>query len=724
MDGTATLFDADAAAYSATVEVLGVIFRAEDDGYAVLEVQEVDSGEGFALVGPVAHLGVGDRAEISGEWQTHARYGRQLRAQGALPLDPADREGQIAYLTTLRHIGPARAERLVEEHGETVLGAIAADPEGVFGSLRGVSASQAAAAAASWHASRAVRELHVQLAPHGLAHLAAPIHARFGERSMAILHEDPYRLTEVDGVGFARADKIALAADVPPESSARAQAAAVYALSESEQQGNTFLPLAELSRRAAKLLGLTPDPEVLAEASGLTVEEGRAYRRLTLESEVAVAHSLAERCAAPPHLDFDPGESPPRDEAGAELTDEQWAAVRGAFGARISVLTGGPGVGKTACTRAIVEQADAAGVRIGLCAPTGRAARRLEEATGHPAQTIHRMLEWMPGREPAFRPGHPLPAELVVVDESSMLNLRLIEVLLGGLAESTHVVFVGDADQLPPIGAGKPFEDLIESGVAPVVRLTQIFRQAARSMITTAAHEINRGRQPHLTPGEDQQRDFFFVERPSPERALDTVVEVVTERAPSSFGVDPVREVQVLAPMYRGTIGIDALNERLQAELNPSGRRAVGERFRIGDRLIQTRNSHELGLMNGSIIFLRADDPDEEEILVDTDEGEQLTIPYGETATLRLAYAISVHKAQGCEVPVVVAVCHRSHARMLSRPLLYTAITRARRSCVLIGDRGALASAVRRDDGSGRHSGLAERLRDGTTEQGSLNRLA
>jgi exodeoxyribonuclease V alpha subunit len=714
MDGTATLFDADAAAHSATVEVLGVIFSAEDDGYAVLEVQDADSGEGFALVGPVAHLSAGDRAEVSGDWQTHSRYGRQLRARGALPLDPADREGQIAYLTTLRHIGPARAERLVDEHGEGVLGAIAADPAGVFAALRGVSAAQAAAATESWHASRAIRDLHVQLAPHGLAHLAAPIHARFGERSLAVLHEDPYRLTEVAGVGFARADRIALAADVPPESERRAQAAAVFALSEAEQQGNAYLPVDELNRRTARLIGLRPDPDVPAQARGLLLDEGRAYRELTHASEVAVAATLAARAAAGPHLDHDPGESPPED-GGAEetrrLTEEQWAAVRGAFAARISVLTGGPGVGKTACTQAIVAEAERAGVSIALCAPTGRAARRLEEATGHEAQTIHRMLEWMPGREPGYRPGHPLPADLAIVDESSMLNLRLIEVLLGGLAESTHVVFVGDADQLPPIGAGKPFEDLIASGVAPVVRLTQIFRQAARSMITTAAHEINQGRPPHLQPAGDQDHDFFFIDRPSPERALETVVEVVAERAPARFGVDPIREVQVLAPMYRGAVGIDALNERLQARLNPDGAAAVSERFRIGDRLIQTRNSHELGLMNGSIVFLRADDPEEESIVVDTDEGGELVIPHGETATLRLAYAISVHKAQGCEVPVVVGVCHRSHARMLTRPLLYTAITRARQSCVLVGDPGALEMAVRRDDSGSRHSALAERLR-------------
>jgi exodeoxyribonuclease V alpha subunit len=709
MPATATLFDADAASYTGTIEVLGVIFKAEDDGYAVLEVRDAEGdGFGFAVVGPVGHLDAGDRAEVSGEWQTHSRYGRQLRASGALPLDPTDHEGQIAYLTSLRHIGKARAERLVDEHGEGVLQVIAEDPHRAFSALSGVGHDQAAAATESWHASRAVRDLHVQLAPHGLAHLAAPIHARYAERSMAILHEDPYRLTEVAGVGFARADKIALAADVPPESDRRAQAAAVYALIEAEQRGNTNLPLDELTRRAAKLLGLLPEPEVLAESPGTLVDEGRVYRLGTHASELAVAATLRARAAEPAFLDHDPGDEP-RD----NLTDEQWAAVRGAFAARVSVLTGGPGVGKTVCTRQIVAEAEAADAVVALCAPTGRAARRMEEATGHEARTIHRLLEWFPGREAAFRPGRPLPVDLVIVDESSMLNLRLIEVLLNGLAESTHVVFVGDADQLPPIGAGKPFEDLIASDIAPVVRLNQIFRQAARSMITTAAHEINHGREPHLEPGPDQDRDFFFIERTNAERALETVVEVVAERAPASFEVDPIRDVQVLAPMYKGPVGIDALNERLQARLNPDGKKALGGRFRIGDRLIQTRNSHELGLMNGSVVFLRRDDPAEELIRVDTDEGGSLIIPYGETATLRLAYAISVHKAQGCEVPVVVGVCHRSHSRMLTRPLLYTAITRARSSCVLVGDRAALASAVGRDDGGGRHSGLAARLRDG-----------
>ncbi len=708
MNGTGILFDADEADFSGTVEVLGVVFSSEDDGYAVLEVEDADSGEGFSLVGPVGHLSTGDRAEVSGDWQTHSRYGRQLRATGALPLDPADRKGQISYLTSLRHIGPVRAERLVEAHGARVLEAIATDPEGIFGTLQGVTPEQAAVAADSWHASRAIRHLHIQLAPHGLAYLAAPIHARFAEKALATLQGDPYRLTEVEGIGFIRADRIALAAGVLPESDRRAQAAAVYALSEAEQEGHTYLPVEDLARRTSKLLGLHPDPDVLVEAPGLLVDDARAYREVTHESEISVAETLCARAASPPNIDYDPGAD---EDPEGELTPEQWAAVRAAFVSRVSILTGGPGVGKTVCTRAIVAEAERADATIALCAPTGRAARRIEEATGHEAETIHRMLEWRPGGQPNYKPGHPLPVDMVIVDEASMLNLRLMEVLLGGLAESTHIVFVGDADQLPPIGAGKPFEDLIDSGIAPVVRLNQIFRQAARSMITTAAHAINNARPPRLQPEEDQEQDFFFIARPDPESTLNTVVEVVAERAPKRFGVDPIRDVQVLAPMYKGAVGIDALNRRLQERLNANGKPAFRNRFRVGDRLIQTRNSAELGLMNGSIVFLRSDDPDDEEIMVDTDDGASLVIPYGEADALQIAYAISVHKAQGCEVPVVVAVCSRSHTRMLSRPLLYTAITRARKSCVLVGDPTTLEISVRRNRGTDRYSALAERLR-------------
>lgn len=689
-----------------------MIFSAPDDGYAVLEVLDTDSGQDVIMVGPVGHLAAGDRAQVTAEWQTHPKHGVQLKATGALPLDPVGREGQLAYLTTLRHIGPARAEQLLDVHGDAVLEVIAADPAGTFAGLRGLSRKQAGAAAESWNATRAVRDLHVQLAPHGLAHLAARLHARHGADAMRVLHEDPYSLTEIDGVGFRRADLIALAADVPRDSDRRAQAAGVFALQEAERQGHTHLPLPELTRRTATLIEMQPDPGVLVDAYGLVAEEDRIYRRPTHDCELDVARTLARRAAAPPTLEHDPG-TEPKD----SLTEEQWDAVRGAYASRFSILTGGPGVGKTVCLRAIVAEAKAADLTIALCAPTGRAARRMEEATGHTAATIHRLLEWNMAGEPKHNPGHPLPADLVIVDEASMLNLRLAEVLLNGIAESTHVVWVGDADQLPPVGAGKPFSDLIRSEITPVTRLTRIFRQAAQSMITTAAHEVNQGRLPHLEPAPGQERDFFFVERRSAERALDAVVEMVSERVSSAFGLDPVRDVQVLAPMYKTAVGIDALNERLQEKLNPHGAPALNERFRLGDRLIQTRNSHELGLMNGSICFLVDDAPDEEACVLETDDGQTIVVPYDDADALRLAYAISVHKSQGCEVPVVVCVCHRSHARILSRPLVYTAITRAKQTCVLVGEKQALELAVRRDDSGARHSYLAQRLRS-PKEQG------
>jgi len=695
--------------FDGPVEVRTVIFTAEDDGYAVVEVRD-DSGEEFIAIGTIAHLQPGERARLTGEWSHHTRYGPQLKVGTALPMDPADREGQIAYLATLAHIGPVRAEALCNLYGDTVLEKIAADPVGVFSSIPRLGGRQAEAAAESWYSTRAVRDLHVNLAPLGLAHLAGRIHATFGDRAMSIIHEDPYRLTEVDGVGFIRADAIALAADVPAESDRRAQAAAWYLIGEAERRGHTHLPIDELVAAAAKLLGYRPDPAVLVAGRGLVEEDGLLYRQHTHEREIWVANDLRERALEDSAIELKV--DPEQDDS---LTPEQWHAVTEAFGSRISVVTGGPGVGKTVCTRAIVDHARASNMRVGLCAPTGRAARRLTDATKVGAKTIHGLLEWRPGSQPGFGPGHPLPLDMLIVDESSMINLHMAEVLLSGLGVNTHIVLVGDADQLPPVGAGKPFADLIESGIVPVTRLTHIFRQAARSMITTAAHEINQGRPPHLVPEPDQVRDFHFVERNTPERCRSAVVEMVSERVKAGLGRDPIRDAQVLAPVYRGEAGIDALNKALQDRLNPNGRPAMSDRFRIGDRLIQTRNAHELGLMNGTICFLVDDDPDEEMVVLETDVGEEVIVPYSESGDLRLAYAISVHKSQGCEIPVVIFVCSRSHSGMLTRPLIYTAITRAKEMCVLVGDRPALEAGVRRDEGGGRHSSLAMRLA-GTTQ--------
>lgn len=527
---------------------------------------------------------------------------------------------------------------------------------------------------------------------------------------MEVIRTDPYALTEVEGVGFKRADAIALEAGVPPESDRRAQAATLYLLSEAEKKGHTHLPLDTLAGGLEPLLGRVPAQGVIIAGPGLAVDGERLYRQVTLDRERWCATDLAERTGEPAWLDLEP--EPPE---GTDLTGEQWKAVEGAFSARVSVITGGPGVGKTVCTREVVGAAKEAGLRVLLAAPTGRAARRMSEATGIEAFTVHRLLEWRPGSEPGFGPDRTLPADLIVVDEASMINLRMFEVLLGGVAHETHLVLVGDADQLPPVGAGKPFSDLIESGLVPTTRLTHIFRQAARSMIITAAHQVNAGAPPSFEPEADQETDLFFLDRPSADQVADSVVDLVGDRVSAGLGLDPARDAQVLVPVYRGEAGIDALNERLQARLNPAGRPAFEGRFRLGDRLIQTRNAHEIGLMNGTICFLVGDDPEEGSLVLETDDGETVVLPYEEARDLRLAYAISVHKSQGCEIPVVVFVCQRAHTGMLTRPLIYTAITRARKMCVVVGDRLSLDRGVRRDDGGRRYSSLPERLKAGAS---------
>jgi len=701
---TAEPLFSDEAGFAGPVTALHVIFTAPDDGYAIVEVRD-ESGDEFIATGPLAHLNPGERCRLTGQWQEHSRYGRQLRATVAVPMDPDDRAGQVAYLSSLRNIGEVRAEALCDLHGPAVLDRIAEDPGAAFGALPGLGPKRVEAAVASWYETRAVRDLHVELGPHGLAHLATRISARFGDDALRVLREDPYRLTEVDGVGFQRADTIAQGAGVPPESDRRAQAAAWFLLGEAERRGHTHLLLDELTRRTTGLLGLEADPDVLLGSPGLIAEDDRIYRERTLSREQSVASDLRDRAEAGPSLDLTPEQ-----DARSDLTAEQWQAVLSAFTARISVVTGGPGVGKTVCTREIVDAARGARFRVGLCAPTGRAARRMSEATGSEAHTIHRLLEWRPGSEPAYKPGRPLPLDLLIVDEASMINLQMAEVLLGGIGLDTHIVLVGDADQLPPVGAGKPFADLLESGLVPATRLTHVFRQAAQSMIITAAHEVNQGRAPHLTPEPGQQQDFHLVERVGGSQVKRAVVEMVAERVEAGLGLDPIRDAQVLAPIYRGDAGIDALNRELQNRLNPDGRRAVRDRFRIGDRLIQTRNAYDLGLMNGTICFLTDDDPDEELAVLETDDGQDVILPWDEAGDLRLAYAISVHKSQGSEIPVVIFVCHRSHAGMLTRPLIYTAITRARKMCVLVGDRPALEAGVRRDESGSRNSSLALRL--------------
>ncbi|MQA74103.1 MAG: AAA family ATPase [Solirubrobacterales bacterium] len=682
------------------------LFRSPDEAFAVLLAED---GEGATLTaaGPLAHLSPGDRVRLVGSWEEHARYGRQVRAEAGYVLDPDDAQSVRKYLTTIRHIGKHRARLLADRYPLGLFEAIDGDPEAVFRSLPGVGGRGARQAAESWRERRALRDLYLLLAPHGAGWLARTLRERHGAAAAALVRQDPYRLTEEHGIGFATADAIARAHGVPADAPGRLRAAALHVLGRAEARGHTYLPLTELRRAAASLVGELPLATLEGlHADGRIVLDGdRGALASTWHAERRSGEALARLIAAGPAFRTrlprhpDPG-----------LSEEQSRAVEAAFARRLSLVTGGPGTGKTTLVRSIVALAARAKRDVALCAPTGRAARRLEEATGHAATTIHRLVEWLPGEGPARGAAHPLECDLLVVDESSMLSLGVATMLLDAVGDRTHVVLIGDADQLPPVGAGKPFADLIESGRAPHARLTHVFRQAARSLIVQAAHAINRGEPPSTRPGEDGLRDFFFLPVEAASDAADLVVELASKRLARHYGVDPIRELQVLAPIYAGPLGVDSLNGRLRALLNADGNECLEGAVREGDKLIQTRNDYETGLMNGQIVIAVGEDGEGEKLVVEADDGRTVAIAAERARWLRPAYAISVHKSQGCEMPVVVVPVHASHGALLSRNLLYTAVTRAKRVCVVVGQRHALRRAVARVEASGRYTRLAELL--------------
>jgi exodeoxyribonuclease V alpha subunit len=710
------------------VTVRYVRYANEQTGWAVLDAAGPD-GTPVALVGPLVHLEEGERARIVGDWVTDSRYGRQVKVSEARPLPPQDLATLTGYLRRIKHVGARRAEDLVGRFGpEQVLDVIDQDPEHAFAQV-GLRAARAQEAAESWQKLRVTRRLHLLLAPHGLAYLAPRIHDHYGTAAHQILTEDPYRLTSVFGVGFAIADRIARTAGTPHDPAKREQAAVMHALAEAERGGSTCLPVPALRAEAAQLLGgeIAEERIDALVADGHAVREGEwVYRRATAELEAELATRVDALVAAAPterlagRRDGDAKsapEAPDAPSAPGELTAEQTAALEAAFVHRLSVITGGPGTGKTASIKTIAAQATQRGARVMLVAPTGRAAVRMTEASGLRARTVHSALGWIPGEGPTHDEQDPLSCDLLIVDETSMANLELLVTLLRAVGDGTHVVLVGDADQLAPVGAGKPFAELVACDVVPVARLTHIFRQAADSMIVQGAHAIRRGQSPSFSAGEGMRRDLFLIERASPQAALDEIVSLVAERLPAHYEIDPVRDIQVFAPVYRGDLGIDALNRALRAALNPEGQPVRGGRLRIGDKLMMTgRNLHELGLMNGTVLRLldevdRNAGDDEESALILGAEEAVFRLAHEDADRLALAYACSVHRGQGIELPVSVIVAHpAAGAFFLRREMLYTAVTRSRLATVIVGSRDVVARAARTPDTSRRHGRVAERL--------------
>jgi exodeoxyribonuclease V alpha subunit len=696
-------------------------YASDTTGWAVVDAAGAD-GEPVVLVGPLIHLEERERARVLGTWVDDSRYGPQVKVSEARPLSPTDAETLVLYLRRVRHVGAKRAVRLIDHYGTArVLEEIDRDPEAAFAAA-GLGEGRAAEATASWQGLRVTRQLHMLLAQHGLGYLVQRIHSEYGSDADRVVRSRPYELTSLFGVGFLIADRIARGSGAAADGHARARAGAVHLLSEAERSGSTCLPVDALLAGLAELLGETAPASLLDElvSDGGLVRAGPwIYRTATAELEA----ELAERVQALVDSEVSGRirEPPAAPAEGPALTAEQLAGVLGAFRHRLSLITGGPGTGKTASIRTIAIQAAAQGARLLLVAPTGRAAIRMSEASGVRAKTVHSALGWVPGEGATRDQDDPLPCDLLIVDESSMANLELMVTLLRAVGPQTNVVLVGDADQLAPVGAGKPFAELVGSGVVPATLLTHIFRQAAGSMIVQGAHAIRRGQAPDFGATEGMRRDLFLIERRDPLLARQEIVSLVSERLPSHYGIDPVSDIQVFAPVYRGELGIDALNHALRDALNPDGQPVRGGRLRIGDKLMMTgRNLHDLGLMNGTLLRLldevsgtagSGEDEDDDALILSADDGATFYLPPEEADRLRPAYACSVHRGQGIELPVAVIVAHpAAGAFFLRREMLYTAVTRAKLATVIVGTRDVIARAARTPDTGRRHSRLAERL--------------
>jgi exodeoxyribonuclease V alpha subunit len=731
-------------------------WSSDETGFAIIDADR--AGDEVVLVGTLAHLEERERVRIDGLWQDDRKYGLQVKVATAEPLAPSGDAALVAYLKRVRHVGAGRAARLLELYGEGVLDVVDRDPRAAFRRL-GLGLGRITEAVKSWDGLRSSRALHLMLAPHGLAWLVPRIDKHYGSRAHRVVRERPYDLTSVFGVGFQTADTIARSLDVAADSPARTRAGVLHVLSEAERAGSTCLPVAELAARAGELLGVAPDAERLnemADADELVLEIDDeesvwAYRPEIARLERDLAEIVRELAAAPATLkatarpDADaPLPAPEQSEPETPLADghvpatqhgsavaqpaedasaaaarasnlipapEQSAAIRAAFASRLSVVTGGPGTGKTATIRLICAAAREQKASVTLVAPTGRAARRMSESSGLDASTVHSALGWIPGQGPTV---DELETDLLIVDETSMANLELLVTVLRAVGPRTHVVLVGDADQLAPVGAGKPFAELVEAKPVPIAELTHIFRQAAGSMIVRGAHAVRHGDPPSFTSSDGMTRDLFLISRDDPRAALDEVVTLVTERLPKHYGVDSLTEIQVFAPVYRGALGIDTLNSRLREALNPGGRPVLGGRLRIGDKLMLSgRNLHDIGLMNGTILRLR-DHNEEDEVLVVEADGVVVQLPEEEAGKLQLAYACSIHKGQGIELPVAIVIAHAAAgAYFLRREMLYTAMTRARLATLIVGQAAVVARAAATPDTSRRYSRLGARLSAG-----------
>jgi exodeoxyribonuclease V alpha subunit len=725
-----------------------------ENGYSVIRMRPPKRNlpganrEGLVtIVGNLPELSPGEHVKLKGNWVKHAQHGTQFQVEKCEQTLPATITGIQRYLGSglIRGIGARLAERIVDHFGESTLDIIEQQPERLL-DVPDIGPKRSHQIAAAWQEQKQVKEIMLFLHSHGIStNLAVKIYKTYGDLALATVQENPYQLArDIYGVGFKTADRIAQDLGLPPDHPARIEAGVIYALNDMSNDGHVYAPQALLAERAVELL--STDPDLIQPALDRLSKEDR-IRSDVLPTEITGALETTSQGVAEPGADYRvPAIAPAiyltpfyfgevgvaeRLRALAEasstyqksnqhplpdpdLSAEQQQAVLNAMTNPVSVLTGGPGTGKTTCLKSLIANLESLGISYALASPTGRAAKRLSEATGQPASTIHRLLGFSPREGFKHHPENPLPIDFLVIDEVSMLDLLLANNLLKALKPGAHLLLVGDVDQLPSVGAGDVLRDIIASGTAPVTRLNTIFRQAAGSMIITNAHRINGGEMPFFPKSKSKQEDFYLFSAEDAGGAADWVEEVVCQRIPETFGFDARRQIQVLAPMYRGPAGVTLLNQRLQEALNPASPRKAekalyGQTFRPGDKVMQTQNDYDKKVYNGDIGYVKALDMVEHALHIDF-EGRLIEYDWSEADQLMLAYAVTVHKAQGSEFPVVVMPIVTGHYIMLQRNLLYTAITRARNLCVLVGNRRAISIAVHNNKVAQRYSALDWRL--------------
>ena len=722
-----------------------VTYYNEDSGYSVIKIMpdkrypRAQARDGtVTVVGVMPELNEGESAEFTGEWVTDPKYGRQFRAQQAIPVPPNTAQGIVNYLSSgiVKGIGPRTAEKIVERLGENTVAILDAEPERIYDVPR-LKPQLAKTLIKIWPKKRGERNMLIYLQGLGVsARFAQRIVKEYGGHTRQVVENNPYQLADdVFLIGFRKADQIARKMGVQLDDARRLRSGLHYALNQLAGEGHTYAPRAELLEKAAELLGVD-DSAALAVAldgqlmAGKLVEDKlqdagtgepihaiylpRFHRAETSASQMLrlMANSASPIIRDRRDRDWASALTKLSERNKVSLSSQQFTAVRAALTSKVSVLTGGPGTGKTTALQMLINALKEGDYRFNLASPTGRAAKRLGEAAGEDASTIHRLLGFAPD-EGGFEhdESNPLPTDMVVIDEASMLDLQLFTSLLRALQPTTHLLLVGDVDQLPSVGAGNVLRDVIDSGVAHVTRLDQIFRQDDDSHIVSNAHRINQGRRP-IT--DNQSKDFFFFNVSDPEAVADNIVEIVKTKAPQRWAFDPVRDIQVIAPMYRGAAGVNNLNSRLQKELNSDYRQAevkLGARlFRVGDKVMQTRNNYDKDVFNGDIGFVYSVDDDDNSLEVVID-GKAIAYDYSEMNDLMHAYCISTHRSQGSEYPAVVMPILTQHYMMLQRNLLYTAITRAKRLVILVGTRQAVHIAVNNNQVAERHSGLLNRLR-------------